>query len=177
MVDNLEEGTNFSEQDETTEGINSENLEDEDLTTDESDADSDVEEREEQTVEKQKPINKTAKKFQKILSEKNQLRDEVEAIKMELSLERLSKTYGDINQEEVKAIKDANKSLSWEDSVILWNAKKPKAETKTKESFIWRESSWWKRNYITDAELWKLSDSEYAAAIDKIKEWKLIHKT
>jgi len=92
MVDNHEEGIN-SEELETTEGINSENPEDDDLDSYESDDEGTVEEQVEEERKEQKPKNKTAEKFKKILSEKNQLKNEVEAIKMELALEKLSKSY------------------------------------------------------------------------------------
>ena len=159
----------------------SENPEQEDLDTYESEDDGTDEQDEsveERKVEQQKPKNKTAEKFDKLRDKNREYKDRLEAIEKELAIEKLSKTYWEIDSEAVAAIKKENKTLAWEDCVILWSAKKPKVETKKQSSnFIGRESSWWKREFVTDADLIKASnDWTYDSLMEKIESWKLIHK-
>jgi erythromycin esterase-like protein len=72
----------------------SENLEYDDSDTYESDDDS-TEEQAEPVVQKveQKPINKTAEKFKKVLDKNKDLSTRLESVERELAIEKLSKAY------------------------------------------------------------------------------------
>ena len=173
----LEEGLNPNTEATDAE---SENPEQDDLDTYESEDDGTEEQDEpvEQKKVEQKPQNKTAEKFKKVLDKNKEYRERLEAIEKELAIEKLSKTYWEIDWDAVAQIKKENKTLSWEDCVILYNAKKPKVTTKTTTSnFVGRESAWWKKTYVTDADLKQaLRDWTYDNLMAQIDSWKLIHK-
>lgn len=172
----LEEGLNPNTQATDAE---SENLEYDDSDTYESDDDS-TEEQAEPVAQKveQKPINKTAEKFKKVLDKNKDLSTRLESVERELAIEKLSKAYWEIDWDAVAQIKKENKTLSREDCVILYNAKKPKVETKKQSSnFIGRESAWWKKEFVTDADLKEAAKNwTYDSLMEKIESWKLIHK-
>lgn len=175
-----EEGTILQE-DESTEDTLSENPEQDDSDLYES-VDDGTEEQEESVEEepkvKQKPINKTAEKFKKVLDKNHDLKQRLDAMEKDLALERLAKTYWEIDTESVSQLKQENKTLTREQAVKLWFVDKPKVETKKQSSqFIWRESAWKKIEFVTDKDLLEASRNwTYDAIMEQIESWKLIHK-
>lgn len=164
MSDNEELATEGTNLDEVDEGATS--YEEVDLLDDEE-----TESVEE--VELPKPQPEKKNKVAKILSERNEAKRKADELARENALLRLEKTQGEFNHDDVKVILDNNPTLSEEDAVLLWKAKnKPKVETRKPAWIVGTEARTTER-VITDAQLKKLNDDDYARAMELIQLGKM----
>ena len=173
---NLDAGTNASEN-EATAGTSAEELDTTDVETNEetSEVDTDDVEEEEEIDKEVLKRKKNIEKSKKLLSERNQARDEAKQLKLKLEIKELKEKHWEFDENAVLELVKLHPTLSLDDAVVLHSSKTTKKE-EPKEDFggiIGRESRDLEGSNITLAQLKSMPADQYAKTRDLIDAWKI----
>lgn len=169
MTTQLDAGINAPQEEEntTTEGINSEELE---TTEEEVETNTESEEDIDKDAARRR---KNAEKAKKMLAEKNEAIKRIEILEQENAIAKLKLKFWDFDEAKLIEIKSKHTTLSYEDALKLAWWWQPLENQWTFAWIVWMENrntdSW----TITYAELRKLPTAEYNAKFDLIQSGKL----
>jgi hypothetical protein len=133
MTEQLDAGTNAPEENLSTEGTISEDVDTTDVeTTEPTDSLDDVE-SEEQIDQEALRKKRNAEKAKKMLSEKNEMKVRIEQLERTNALKDLQLKYGIVDEASIIQLKEQHSSLSYEDCLLLHNSKVNKEIEPAKE--------------------------------------------